>query len=35
MATPQWRAFRNDPGVQAELQKLKQVPAESLPMLTR
>lgn len=35
MATPQWRAFRNDPGVQAELQKLKQVPAETLPMLTR
>jgi acid phosphatase (class A) len=35
MATPQWRAFRNDPGVQAELQKLRQVPAESLIMLTR
>jgi len=33
--TPQWRAFRADPAVQAEVQRLRAVPKESLTLLTR
>lgn len=35
IASPQWRAFRRDPRLQAELTRLRAVPAEALPPLVR
>lgn len=35
MASPQWRAFRDNPKIQSELQFLRSVPEASLPMLVR
>ncbi|MEB3170110.1 MAG: phosphatase PAP2 family protein [Synechococcaceae cyanobacterium] len=35
IASPQWRAFRDNPGIQSELQRLRAVPEASLPLLVR
>jgi len=35
IASPQWQAFRSDPALQKELQLLRSVPQESLPLLVR
>jgi acid phosphatase (class A) len=35
IASPQWRAFRQDPALQAELKRLRAVPAQALPPMMR
>lgn len=35
IASPQWRAFRENPALRAEIEQLRQVPAGLLPMLIR
>ncbi|MEI8251753.1 MAG: phosphatase PAP2 family protein [Synechococcus sp. ELA057] len=35
LASPQWQAFRSDPALQKELQRLRSVPQDSLPLLVR
>jgi len=35
IASPEWRAFRSNPEIQKELQRLRAVPEASLPLLVR
>ena len=35
ISSPQWRAFRDNPQIQAELQRLREVPETTLPLLVR
>lgn len=35
LASPEWRIFRSDPSVQAEIELIRAVPSEALPQLVR
>jgi len=35
LASPEWRIFRSDPAVQAEIELIRGVPSEALPQLVR